>query len=376
MPLRSDLKTFPGLSYRAFQHPLDREARKALEAIPLVPKLVRKWSEIFTERFVHMDHIANNLRVSAEQYPSLYRQYVRMAEVLDMRKLPELYIDTTHVINAYAMGMQNYFIVVTTALMDLLNEDELLAIIGHELGHIKCDHMLYRNMVVLMFKYGTEIIDAFLPGIARVMVIGFELALLEWGRKSEFSSDRAGLLATQDPEAIASALAKLAGVLNYEDAPDEEFSLQAVCNQAGDFDELDDSSLFNKIIRIKMLLERTHPFPVVRVKEILEWAESDQYKAILAGDYHALAQTGAASAPRQVQAQQGGLPTPTGRVCPKCRTVWPDTMGFCGKCGSSLREALIICGGCGDPVEPGETVCQRCGRVLQPTAGTQWPAAG
>ncbi len=363
MPLREDLKMFPGLSYLAFQHPLDREARKALEAIPLVPRLVRKWSELVTERILHLNHAANNLRVSAEQYPSLYRQYVRMAQALDMRKLPALYLETSNTINAYAMGMENYFIVVTTGLMELLTEDEVLAIIGHELGHIKCDHMLYRNMVILMFKYGANIIDAFIPGIAQVMVIGFKLALMEWNRKSELSCDRAGLLATQDPEAIAGALAKLAGYLAYENGSEEEdLNIQAVYKQAEDFDELDDDSLINKIIKLNMLLERTHPFPIVRVKEILDWAESEQYKRILAGDYQALAQ-GYIPAESQVQGRQG-LATPTGLVCPKCRTVWTSDMGFCGKCGSSLRGAMVICGGCGDPVEAGETVCQRCGRTL------------
>ncbi len=360
MPLRADLKTFPELSYLAFQHPLDREARKALEAIPLVPRLVRKWSEMVTERALHMDHIANNLRVSAEQYPSLYRQYVRMAQVLDMPKLPALYLETSPTINAYAMGMENYFVVVTTGLMDLLTEDEVLAIIGHELGHIKCEHMLYRNMVVLMFKYGAGILDALVPGIAQMMLIGFKLALLEWSRKAEFSSDRAGLLATQNPDAIAGALSKLAGYLPY--AQDEPLSIQAVYDQAEDFEELDDDSLFNKIIKLNMMLERTHPFTVVRVKAILDWAESEHYKRILAGDYRTLAQ-GYLPAESQVR-QQRGLATPTGRVCPKCRTVWNANMGFCGKCGTNLRDGLVICGGCGTPVQPGQTVCQRCGRRL------------
>ncbi len=363
MPLKATLKTFPGLSYRAFQHPLDREARKALEAIPLVPRLVRKWSELVTERFLHMEHVANNLRVSAEQYPSLYRQYVRMAEALDMPKLPALYLDTSSVINAYAMGMENYFIVVTTGLMDLLTEDEVLAIIGHELGHIKCEHMLYHNMVVLMFKYGAGIIDAFVPGIAQVMLIGFKLALLEWNRKAEFSSDRAALLATQDPEAIAGALAKLAGYVTYDGASDE-LNLDAVYAQADDFDDLDSDSLINKLIKLNMLLERTHPFPVVRVKAILDWADSDHYRRILDGDYHALAQGFGPSPERQLASNNNGLATPTGRVCPKCRTVWTADMGFCGKCGTSLRDALIICGRCGAPVEAGMRVCPRCGRAL------------
>ena len=82
MSLSTDLRSFPKLSHHAFQHPLDSQALAALEKMPLLPTLVKKFNALVGERFMHIEHVSNNLRVSAEQYPSLYRQYVRMAEVL------------------------------------------------------------------------------------------------------------------------------------------------------------------------------------------------------------------------------------------------------------------------------------------------------
>ncbi|MFN7929903.1 MAG: hypothetical protein U0Y68_18545 [Blastocatellia bacterium] len=38
----------------------------------------------------------------------MHKQYVRMAQVLDVRKLPNLYVSTEMQINAFAMGMENW----------------------------------------------------------------------------------------------------------------------------------------------------------------------------------------------------------------------------------------------------------------------------
>ena len=46
--------------------------------------------------------------------------------------------------NAYTMAVQGQrpFVVVTTALLDLLEPREVQAVIAHELGHLKCEHGL------------------------------------------------------------------------------------------------------------------------------------------------------------------------------------------------------------------------------------------
>ena len=204
---------FPRLSHHAFQHPLDSQALAVLKNVPALPTVIKFLSEKTTERFHHARRMSQSLRVNAQQYPSLYKKYVRLAQVLDVRQLPSLFIENKPVINAYAMGMENYSIVLASGLVDAMEDEEVLAILGHELGHVKCDHMLYNSMAHQLSAFGSMGASFLseIPFLGKAISGGLGLALYEWSRKAEFSCDRAALLATQDVGAVASALAKLAG---------------------------------------------------------------------------------------------------------------------------------------------------------------------
>lgn len=140
------------------------------------------------ERYIRIKHTSSSIRVNLRHYPSLHKRYVRMALALDVRKLPELYITTSMQINAFAMGMESYSIVVCSALIDLMTEDELLAIIGHELGHVKCDLVLYNSAANVLHNFGNAIIEQALPmGLGQVASVGLQLALLDWSRKAKLS---------------------------------------------------------------------------------------------------------------------------------------------------------------------------------------------
>lgn len=360
MALKPDLREFPGISHLAFQHPLDAQARVALEKVPLLPKITKALSGNVTERFIRVSQISSSVRITARQYPSLYQQYVRMAQVLDLPKLPDLYIRTTPVINASAMGVENYFIEVTSGLVDIMTEDELLAVIAHELGHVKCEHMLYVTMAHLLREFGANIIEQIVPGVGYFASVGIQLAILEWYRKAEFSCDRAGLLAVQEPGTMCSALSKLAG---YSKNLEGELSIEEVKEQAAAYQEIGADSNVDKIVKAFVLLSETHPYPVVRVAEISLWSESSEYAQILTGNYQKLSPTGATPG--------GAIPslsTPTGLVCanPKCKAIWPAGTSFCGKCGGSLKTAQPICGKCLNFISPSWSVCANCGNRLVP----------
>jgi Zn-dependent protease with chaperone function len=357
MPLKTDLREFPGLSHHAFQHPLDSQAIANLQQVPGLPKVVKFISQHSIERVVLVEKMSQSLRVSAEQYPSLYKQFVKMAQILDVRKLPNLYIETTNEINAYAMGIENYTIVLCSGLIDIMTEDELLAILGHELGHVKCEHQLYKTMTHIMAHFGNAIISQAIPYVGQVMSIGIQLALLEWNRKAEFSCDRAALIATQDIEATAGALAKLAG---YSKKFDDAIDIDQVEVQAQQYTDLGSDSIIMKLIKLHSLLQQTHPYPVVRVKEIRAWERSQEYADILNGRY------GRGALPQPVGQRVLAL-SPRVRICPnpKCQYPCQDDHRFCSNCQTNLSEAFFHCGNCRQRVEPNWIVCSYCGNHLQ-----------
>jgi hypothetical protein len=102
--------------------------------------------------------------------------------------------------------------------------------------------------------------------------------LEEWYRKSELSSDRAGLLACQDVPAARRALMKTAGGPQLA-----ELSADAFLEQAREYDAVPD--VRESLIKLMQMQGQTHPFAVVRFAELDRWANDGEYRDILAGNY-------------------------------------------------------------------------------------------
>src|SRR5437588_11281718 len=171
-------RRFPGLDATVLQHPYDRAALNALQKVPGLDIIVRKFIELFPERVAYIQNVAQTVRVSKKQCPQLYKLFQEACSILDMPE-PELYVAQTPLSNALTSGHNHPYIIVTTGLLDLMNEDEELAVIGHELGHIKSGHVLYKTMA-LGISLLLSIIGDMTLGVGRLVGRSLEAALLEW----------------------------------------------------------------------------------------------------------------------------------------------------------------------------------------------------
>src|SRR4051812_27940954 len=198
---------FPGLSSAAFEHPADRAALEALRRTPGLDRLLRWLSDVGAERYVRIMFTGDSLRVSPRQCSRLYNDLREACSILDVKE-PEFYLVQTPFPNAFAFGMRRLTLVMSTSLVDLLTDSERLEVIGHELGHIKAEHMLYRTMAILLATILREM-AGFLSVPGAIMTQALVYALYAWFRKSELTADRAGLLVAQDPDVCISALLKL-----------------------------------------------------------------------------------------------------------------------------------------------------------------------
>ena len=190
---KKQLKTFPGLDPLSFQHPHDAAATDALRAVPGLDVVIAKVLEYGYEKLSYLENIADNVRVTPRMLPRLYKYLGWGCKILDVEE-PELYVTLDPVPNAYTFGHKKPFIVLTSGLVDLLGDEELLFVIGHELGHIKSGHVLYtilaRNIATIIAAIGQAsfVIGALLS--QRLVV-----ALHDWYRKAELTSDRAAAFA-------------------------------------------------------------------------------------------------------------------------------------------------------------------------------------
>ncbi len=263
------------ISPLAWEHPADRVALNAVRQVPGFDMALRKVFGMFGERALRLAFQANAVRVTPDQYGWIHERHLRVCRTLDAETVPEVYVSQTPVVNAGALGMNEPFVVLNTSMIEVLSPDQVEAVLGHEVGHILSGHVLYRTLLVLLLR-----LALFRYPVAGVAARPVLYALLEWYRKSELSSDRAGLLAVQDPEASLSVLMHLAGGARGHG---DELNLDDFVAQAEAYRE--DADLLDSVYKVLNVLGSTHPFAVVRVAELRSWIEDGEYERILSGDY-------------------------------------------------------------------------------------------
>jgi Zn-dependent protease with chaperone function len=279
-----------GISSRAYEHPADRSALVALRKLSGFDTLLKRLFGLFNERAFRLTYLAGSVRVSERQFPHIHEMVRDGAYILDLPDVPECYVMQTPIVNAMALGRDKPFIVINTGMVELLDAEELRAVIGHELGHILSGHAVYRTMLLILLRLAAR--AAFLPiALALTAIIW---GLEEWFRKSELSCDRAGLLAGQDLDASRRVLMKLAGGAQLS-----ELNPDAFREQAHEYDAVPD--LRDSILKILQLQGTTHPFAVVRFAELDYWATHGEYERILGGDYPRRDDDGNASVGEEVR---------------------------------------------------------------------------
>ncbi len=335
-------RLFPDLSYQTFTYPGDEEALAALKSIPGASPILTWLQENFTEQITYLNNNEQRIRATPKSYASLHKLVERCCEILSVPP-PELYITTNPVLNAYTSGTRRTCIVLHNSLVETLTIDELCFVIGHEIGHIKCAHGLYRQLGDLLMRYWDVLASAApIPGLG-LLRIPLLLAYWEWYRRAEFTCDRAGLLCVQDVETSQHALTKLAGtVKGYQ----EEVDLETIIGQVGAHQNV------NKLVMIVSILENasnTHPFVPLRLKALKEYGASDEYRKILGGDY---------------KRDMLGLHEAGPRQKCSCGQMMNAKLAFCSNCGLPIGQAKPAasgCTGCGSPLVPGAKFCTKCG---------------
>ena len=311
-------KRLISLDPREYEHPLDREALNKLESIPGVKPLFQK---IYKEIYEKLDYIQNsgsNLLLTKDNAPRVTKILDQSAKVLDINLIPPIYVAGLDMLGGYTLngwtsGAYEPHIVLTKRALDELDDSELLALIGHELGHIKSGHVLYRSISDTLMSTLIEVISSFTLGLGSLPAQSIQIALLQWYRMSEFTADRAGLLACQDLNACLRLELKLAGL--PKDANIELFK-KSFIKQANEFKEFDLHNV-NKFMKFMSTRTMMHPYSVLRVSQLIEWEKSDDYKNILT------------------------------RQNLNVLTEIPSNSEFCPNCGINLSKGDKFCSGCG-----------------------------
>ncbi len=265
----------------AYIHPLDRETLDALNRIPGVTTLLRSLIKHSFELATRLHHHANFLQVGPKQLSEVWALFENAGTVLGLKELPELFVYQDPQPNAYTFGVEHHFVAVSTGALDLLEPPELEVLLAHELGHVHADHVLYKS-AARVFGNSASTISQMTLGLGALVMGPIQVALLRWDRASELSSDRAALLVSKNPKVVIETLMKVAGgATRYASG----LNVDAFIEQADAFGALQDEGPLGKYITIFQTLFRSHPFPIWRAKELLDWVREGNYLHILDGEY-------------------------------------------------------------------------------------------
>jgi len=280
-----------------FTYPPDLSAIESIKVTGPLPYIVKRLALANYEKT-----LVSNLSVKAHKvsYPSQVDLLARQcAMLLAIDFLPEIFIIDGGPPNAFTFGSEEQaYLVMDSSLFEALTPTELMAVIAHELGHVKSGHMMYHTLAEAL---GSGInLSASLMGLG-MLAIPVRLALLSWHRESEVTADRTSLLAVNDIQVLHSLLWKLGssrGVTSL-DQPRNQEQRVGMLEAVGE-------------------LFRTHPLDSNRFKLAKEFWQSQEFLR----------------ARQKIQRRQSLLRA----LVPVCR--------FCGQSKSAEDLFCLQCGRC------------------------------
>ncbi|HEY7637469.1 MAG TPA: M48 family metallopeptidase [Gemmatimonadales bacterium] len=279
VPAPRPRQTFPQIAAVSWEHPADRAALQALRAVPGVDEVIRKVLALLGgERGIRLLFQGNAIRVGSNQFPKLWHMHTEVCTTFDWAVVPELYVTHTPFFNAGAYGIDKPFIVIHSAAVELLDDDELRVLLSHELGHVISGHALYRTIAAILALISLGA----LPMLAELALLPVRLAFLEWSRKSELSADRAGLIGGQDIVAAQRVDMKMAGGGRGEGFGGQ-LNIEAFMQQAHEYASTSEG--LDVVYKILSTLALTHPMHTVRAAELQRWVATGEYDRILRGEY-------------------------------------------------------------------------------------------
>lgn len=163
--------------------------------------------------------------VSRDQAPHLYAMLDRLCDRAGM-PVPTLHVIPSPMANAFATGRdpEHAAVAVTEGIVQILPEDELAAVIAHELTHIRNRDTLtqavaatiagaisYLAQAAMWFGGGRDRNSNPIAGLLALLLAPIAATVIQLGisRTREFSADAGAAELTGDPMALARALKRL-----------------------------------------------------------------------------------------------------------------------------------------------------------------------
>ena len=300
-------KILHNLDYRAIMHPDDKKTVDWLNSLRVpyttnwefvrdiarhpTDHNIREWYDIFMagveyytfqdflrvttskyrEAYNEVENQGEGINITNESLPKMHQHLVDACEILGVKDIPTYSTDWEYAPYHFSNGEKHRRIVMMSGSVDLFTDEEMMFVLGHELGHMACGHKPY-HMLLETF-YMPFVNDAAFKAWASII----KLPLMEWYRMSDYTADRMGLLCCQDINAAITTMIKKAGLPKkcYNN-----IDVQGFIQQAREFEE-NFTDTMDRVVKVLSIRSAEFPWLVVRAGKLYDWDHSDEYKQII-----------------------------------------------------------------------------------------------
>lgn len=225
----------------------------------------------YREAYNEVENQGEGINITNESLPKMHQQLVDACQILGVNEIPTYSTDWEYAPYHFSNGEKHRRIVMMSGSADLFTDDEMMFVLGHELGHMACGHKPY-HMLLETF-YMPFVNDAAFKAWASII----KLPLMEWYRISDYTADRMGLLCCQDINAAITTMIKKAGLPKkcYNN-----IDVQGFIQQAREFEEKFTDTM-DRVVKVLSIRSAEFPWLVVRAGKLYDWYHSDEYKQII-----------------------------------------------------------------------------------------------
>jgi uncharacterized tellurite resistance protein B-like protein len=244
-----DLLVYDGDRDYVFEFDQDPEIQESV-------KKIRENNPVFQSRR-HL--LKSSLRLTAKLAPSLHEIAAHCIDILKLTSSIEFFVYQSDQFNAscYPPEADKLYIIISSGMLERFTKEELLFVVGHEIGHVLFEH--FRYPVNHILEEGRDILSPL-----------HAMKLYAWNRNAEISADRTGLLCCSSFEVAAKTFFKLSSGVTSDSL---DFKLNEYIKQFVDLEQV-----LNDSDQDPSDWYSTHPFSPLRIKALELFNKSETFK--------------------------------------------------------------------------------------------------
>lgn len=262
-----------GLKIEDYMYPGEDNALNLVRKIPVIKDLLSVMNNMTFQVQTLPELHGSFYRVTEKTCPHLDKLFQEAKERLDIHKDIPLFVEPKFEYNAYTTGTTNPIVCITSAFVKSCSDDTLRFVLGHELGHIKSEHLVYDMLASSLVQLSQEI-----PVVGGLITPALVVALYSWFRMHEFTCDRAGAIAVGSVDKAMIAVQALLGV--NEKIEGVHVTADDLMAQNEMYRE-EEQNVITKAFMFMNIVTSTHPWTIDRIRELNKWDESGEFDMLV-----------------------------------------------------------------------------------------------